>query len=211
MEGAQAPRARAWLTALCLMGLVCWALTRWLSSRAVVSVPSVASVDSVDSVASAPPTLPPPQASPQAPPPLPPAPLKARVTTLSPAPWQSDRGESDGGESDRGEAPEAPRRAVALGAQEVGLRAGGARLKVSVALSARTGEAERVLWAMRGRAREVLHFLVSHRAPAALTLPDAEERLRADLSARLHRLIPSYDFEVELEGFEVIFDESEPE
>ncbi len=208
MEGAQAPRARAWLTALCLMGLVCWALTRWLSSRAVVSVASVASVDSVDSVASAPPTPPlPPAPSPKPPP----TPLKARVTTLSPAPWQSDRGESDGGESDGGEAPEAPRRAVALGAQEVGLRAGGARLKVSVALSARTGEAERVLWAMRGRAREVLHFLVSHRAPAALTLPDAEERLRADLSARLHRLIPSYDFEVELEGFEVIFDESEPE
>jgi hypothetical protein len=208
VEGAQAPRARAWLTALCLMGLVCWALTRWLSSRAVVSVASVASVDSVDSVASAPPTPPlPPAPSPKPPP----TPLKARVTTLSPAPWQSDRGESDGGESDGGEAPEAPRRAVALGAQEVGLRAGGARLKVSVALSARTGEAERVLWAMRGRAREVLHFLVSHRAPAALTLPDAEERLRADLSARLHRLIPSYDFEVELEGFEVIFDESEPE
>ena len=114
-------------------------------------------------------------------------PLGAKVSTLSPP------------SSDAWRAGQA----LPVRATEVPLAEGSGVARVSLSLSAQSAEGQRVALALRPKVRDSLHFLLSHRAPGALSLPEARERLERDLNERLARMSPQHELYVSVDELEL--------
>jgi hypothetical protein len=85
----------------------------------------------------------------------------------------------------------------------VPLAEGSGQAKVTLSLSAERAEDHRLAIALRPKVLASLHFLLSHRAPGALSLPDARERLTRDLNERLARMARGASLRVSVDELEL--------
>ena len=88
-----------------------------------------------------------------------------------------------------------------LGEHLIQLKGGEWRLRIMLTLSSESPEFVRFASPLKRRLIQMLFFLVHHRAPEALRMPSAEERLRADLMTRFSNVLKQEDFEIYIDSF----------
>ena len=88
-----------------------------------------------------------------------------------------------------------------LGEHLIQLKGGEWRLRIMLTLSSESPEFVRFASPLKRRLIQMLFFLVHHRAPEALRMPSAEERLRADLMTRFANVLKQEDFEMYIDTF----------
>lgn len=88
-----------------------------------------------------------------------------------------------------------------LGEHLIQLKGGEWRLRIMLTLSSEAPEFVRFAGPLKRRLIQMLFFLVHHRAPEALRLPSAEERLRSDLMTRFSNVLKRVDFEIYIDSF----------
>lgn len=90
---------------------------------------------------------------------------------------------------------------LSLGEHLIQLKGGEWRLRIMLTLSSDVPEFTRFASPLKRRLIQMLFFLVHHRAPEALRMPSAEERLIADLKTRFSNVLKKQEFEIYIDSF----------